>query len=233
MTNSNPSTIVPTFITEPLTDNCQSVSARGEHALVGVSPGNSYFSEARMTDLLRWAGSQFRRVDVMVPDSARVNTWLAVGYERDQAERKARGEASRLYNRAARAWQAADVPGLEGGLHRLSEIEKRPSYQALLRESEDLIASDTATRESYDQVVRQVLRNYLQGAEPTVEQTSRAAKYLIAETPFLINTPTIMGVGSSTAIYQHRMDFLDRIYTGQTALRRSEQQAFVIARPTS
>ncbi|MBC3983353.1 tRNA-dependent cyclodipeptide synthase [Streptomyces sp. AC536] len=233
MTNTNPSTIVPTFTAEPLTENCQEVSAQGEHVLVGVSPGNSYFSEQRLTELFRWAGSLFRRVDVMIPDSAQRHTWLALGYQPNRARRKSHAESSRILNRANRAWQAAEVPGVEFGAYRLSEIEERPSYQELLRESEKALADDPETRESYHRVVRKVLRNHLAGAEPTEEQAAEAARYLIAETPFLISTPQIMGVSSSTAIYQHRLEFVDRIYAGQTPLRRNARQAFVVARPVS
>lgn len=234
MTNPNSSTLVPKFTVEPLTENCQAVCARGEHALVGVSPGNSYFSEERLTDLLGWAASLFRRVDVMIPDSAQLHTWLALGYAPGKARRKAYGEASRIYNRVTRAWQAIGAPeDVEFGLHRLSEIEVRPAYRSLLRKSEDAVDDDPETRESYYRVVRQVLRNHLHGMEPTEAQTAEAARYLIAETPFLTHTPQVMEVDSSTAIYQHRVEFIDRIYAGQTPLSRHEHQAFVVARPAS
>ncbi|MFI2027216.1 tRNA-dependent cyclodipeptide synthase [Streptomyces buecherae] len=233
MTNTNPSTVMPTFTTEPLTENCRDVCARGEHALVGVSPGNSYFSEERLTELFRWAGSLFRRVDVMIPDSAQRHTWLALGYTPGRSHRKSHNESSRIFNRVNRAWQAAEVPDVEFGAYRLSQIEERPHYQELLRESEKALADDPETRESYYRVVRKVLRNHLAGAEPTEEQAAEAARYLIAETPFLINTPRVMGVTSSTAIYQHRLEFIDRIYAGQTPLRRDDQQAFLVTRPAS
>ncbi|MER0243171.1 tRNA-dependent cyclodipeptide synthase [Streptomyces sp. HSW2009] len=234
MTNSNPSTLAPKFTTEPLTEQCQTVCARGEHALVGVSPGNSYFSEERLTELLGWAASQFRHVDVMIPDSAQLHTWLALGYAPGRARRKAYGEASRIYNRVTRAWQAVGAPDdVVFGLHRLSEIEVRPAYRSLLRRAEDAVADDVETRESYYRVVRQVLRNHLNGADPTEAQTAEAARYLIAETPFLVDTPQVMEVAESTAIYQHRVEFIDRIYAEQTPLRRQEQQAFVVVRPVS
>ncbi|MBB5934439.1 tRNA-dependent cyclodipeptide synthase [Streptomyces zagrosensis] len=233
MTNTHPPAVVPKFIAEPLTENCRTVCSRGEHVLIGVSPGNSYFSPQRLTELLSWAASLFRRIDVMIPDSAQVHTWLALGYAANRARRKAYGEGSRLFNRATRAWEAVEAPGVALQLHRLSEIETRPAYQALLRESEEAIAGDTDTRESYGQAVRQVLRNHLHGAEPTAAQTEQAARYLIAETPFLINTPKIIGVESSTAVYQHRVAFIDRIYAGKTSLYKADQQAFVVARPAA
>ncbi|MGP3971592.1 tRNA-dependent cyclodipeptide synthase [Streptomyces sp. 6N223] len=221
------------FTVEPLTANCRAILDRGDHVLIGVSPGNSYFSEARITDLLRWAAARFRRVDVVIPDSAEVETWRALGYADDQAHRRARAKAGRVRNRVTRAWLAAGVPSDRFGLLLLSEIAGWPRYERLLRESEDAIDTDSALHDTYLRVAGKALRSHLHGAEPTRAQAERAMRYLVAETPLLLDTPGLLGVDSSVAVYHHRLEFLDQVFHGQSALRPSSRQGFVVVHPSA
>jgi cyclo(L-tyrosyl-L-tyrosyl) synthase len=220
------------FTVEPLTANCGEILDRGDHVLIGISPGNSYFSEARIADLLRWGAAGFRRIDVVIPDSAEVETWRAVGYAEEQAHRRARAKAARVRNRVTRAWLAAGVPRDRFGLLLLSEVAEQPPYQRLLRESEDAITADTALHETYLRVGAKALRTYLHGVEPTRAQAERAMRYLVAETPLFLDTPGLLGVASSVAIYHHRLDFLDQVFHGGSALRPSRRQGFAVVRPT-
>jgi cyclo(L-tyrosyl-L-tyrosyl) synthase len=221
------------FTVEPLTENCREILARGDHVLIGISPGNSYFSEKRITDLLRWGATSFRRIDVVIPDSAQVETWRALGRTDQEARRRARAKAARVRNRVVRAWQAAAVPGVGFAVRLLSEIATQPHYEALLLESEEAVAKDAELRESYLRVGGKALRAYLHGAQPTPEQAEAAMRYLIAETPLLVDTPGLLDVASSVAVYHQRLEFLDRIFQGRSALRMNGRQGFVLAYPAS
>ncbi|WP_052397358.1 tRNA-dependent cyclodipeptide synthase [Streptomyces sp. NRRL F-5123] len=218
----------PSFGVEPLTGNCRRVFDRGEHALIGVSPGNSYFSEELLTGLLRWTALRFDRIDVVIPDSARRETFLALGYAPERARKKSWEEASRIRNRVLRAWEAAGVTSRPFAAHRLSRLTEHPAYQALLHRTEQEWAKGSVLRESYLAAARSVLHGLLKGAAPTQEQAELAARHLIAETPLLIGAPDVFGVASSAAFYHKRIDFIDAVYAGHTSLDAHPDQGFVI-----
>lgn len=219
------------FTVEPLTENCRRILDQGVHVLIGISPGNSYFSEQRITDLLRWAAHAFRRIDVIIPDAAEVETRLALGYPEDQAHRKARGSANRIRNRAVRACITAGVPTDRTRILLLSDIAKRPDYQAARWRCEEGLADDPELREICLRPARHILRTHLKGREPTAEQTERAMGYLLAEMPLMLDTPGLLCVESSSLIYHQHMEFFDRIVLGKSPLSMSERQAFVVVRP--
>ncbi|WP_129842985.1 tRNA-dependent cyclodipeptide synthase [Streptomyces sp. RFCAC02] len=233
MTASSPAPFVPAFTTEPLTDNCDRILKRGDHALIGVSPGNSYFSESRITGLLTWAAARCRAVHVMIPDSAFTHTLLALGYSPGRARRKTSSEASRIRNRVERAAAAAALRPGTLTVFRLAEIEASAVYRDLLRRAQEAYRDDAATRDSVARVVAPVLRGHLDGASPTADQLDEAAAYLLAETPLLLDTPGLLGVPSSAGIYHRHVAFIDDIYAGKVALSRSERQAFIVTRPAS
>jgi cyclo(L-tyrosyl-L-tyrosyl) synthase len=230
---AQPARLATPFTVEPLTENCREILAQGDHVLIGISPGNSYFSEARITELLRWASATFRRIDVVIPDSAEVQTWRALGYADDEARRRARSKAARVRNRAARAWALVGGPAPGSGVRLLSEIATLPRYQELLRKSEEAAARDGELRSSYLRLGGQALRAYRHGAEPTPAQAEIAMGYLIAETPLLLDTPGLLNVPSSLAVYHHRLEFLDLIFQGRSTLRPNERQGFLLAYPTA
>lgn len=219
------------FSTEPLTDNCRRVFDLGEHALIGVSPGNSYFSQELLTNLFHWTALRFSRIDVVIPDCAQQDTFLALGYPYRRARKKAWEEGSRIRNRVLRAWEATGMTSRPFAAHRLSHLIAHPAYQQLLERTEQEWARDAALRESYLAVAYPVLRGLLQGAAPTREQAELAARYLIAETPLLLGTPDIFGVTSSVAFYHKRIGFIDAIYAGRSSLHAHPDQGFVIVQP--
>ncbi|WP_255954830.1 tRNA-dependent cyclodipeptide synthase [Streptomyces odontomachi] len=220
------------FAVEPLTDNCRRILDQGEHVLIGVSPRNSYFTEARITELLRWSAKSFRLIDVVIPDFAEVETWLALGYPDTKAHRKTRSKAAHIRNRVIRAGDAAAVPASRLRVLLLSDLAARPDYQSALRRCEETVAQDAVLREMCLRPARHALRCHLNGSEPTPAQVDRAMRYIIAEMPLMLDVPGMLDVDHSTLIYHQRLEFIDWIFFGNTSLRMSERQAYVVVRPT-
>ena len=59
---------------EALSPNCNSIYAEKEHVCFGISPFNSYFSEARIRELAIWGQSNFKAMHFFVPDVPAANT---------------------------------------------------------------------------------------------------------------------------------------------------------------
>jgi hypothetical protein len=83
--------VTPTdfFKVEPFTPHCEVIRAAGDHAVIGVSPGNSYFSARRVHDLALWGLALFERVDFVYTDLYVAEMYEASGYPPDDARRKA------------------------------------------------------------------------------------------------------------------------------------------------
>ncbi|QSX77485.1 tRNA-dependent cyclodipeptide synthase [Agrilutibacter solisilvae] len=219
------------FACEPLTANCEEVFSRREHAVIGISPGNSYYSEENIAGLLHWASREFESISVMIPDNALIETLMAAGYARDRAQKKAREACARLRNRAARAWKSmGQSDRSKVSLLLLSELSGHERYRQVLQRAKAGLVEDAELRECCLRLSRKVLASYLRGAEPTEDQAMRALGYLIAEMPLLVDSPRIFDVDSSTAIYYRRVEYIDRLHLCNGKLRPSTNQAFAVVR---
>ncbi|MCP2164244.1 tRNA-dependent cyclodipeptide synthase [Goodfellowiella coeruleoviolacea] len=218
----------------PLTPSCQRIYERGDHVVVGVSPGNSYFRVGLLTELLRWVRARFTQVDVIVPDSAFVDNLMAIGYPPARATQKARGEINAVRNRVVRAWRAVDDSApVEGHLHLLSSLLTNPVYQALRARAEEAFNQDAELSSRCLAMSRVVLRSYLDGDEPTAEQVRAGVRYLLAELPFFVGSADIFGVPTSMCFYHKPVPLAELVFSPESSFRASERQGYAIIRPAA
>ncbi len=71
-------------------------------AIIGMSPGNSYFKDYEVRFLLKEAIDRFGRCAIMVADVPAIATYMALGYERNRARNKAIPKGNSLKNRTRR-----------------------------------------------------------------------------------------------------------------------------------
>ncbi|WP_217143230.1 tRNA-dependent cyclodipeptide synthase [Streptomyces sp. AC627_RSS907] len=221
----------PCFVVEPYSENCQAVYGKREHVVVGVSPGNSYFRVGLLTDLLGWLCAEFKQVDVVIPDSALVHTYVALGYPAEKAAKKAHAETSVLRNRVLRAWEATGSPRGVDGVHRMSELSTRSCYQKLLASAEGMLTDDLRLRATALGMSREVLLARRPGYDPTPQQLEHALRYITAELPFFLGSAEIFGVPSSLCFYHQRIPLADDLFAGRSRLRAPEQQGYAVIRP--
>jgi cyclo(L-tyrosyl-L-tyrosyl) synthase len=219
------------FSVRPLTGNCRSIYRRREHIVLGVSPGNSYFRVPLLSDLLGWLCGDFAQVDVIIPDSALLHAYAALGYTPERAAGKARGELNAVRNRVVRAWRTHGGPRPGDGLHMMSDLVGRPAYRAALAGCEAALAEDGELRAVCRTVSRDVLLSQRPGIEPAPEQVEKGMRYLIAELPFFVASADIFTVPSSLCFYHRPLPLADLIFSGSTTLKPSPRQAYAIIRP--
>lgn len=75
---------------EPVTRACAEILHAREHAVIGVSPFNSYFSEGNIASLIAWAKANFRAFHIYLPDGPSQFTLEALGYRESNARKKAK-----------------------------------------------------------------------------------------------------------------------------------------------
>jgi cyclo(L-tyrosyl-L-tyrosyl) synthase len=222
------------FTTELYTANCRTIYERADHVLIGVSPGNGYFSEERLARLLRWADGIFARVDPIVPDSAIVHTLAALGATPEQAQFRAQRATRRQCRRIERAWQASGVPAERHHVRTLSEFARNPRYVELFARCEEAISHDPEVREVFRGSAESALTSQLKltsdadTTAPTSTQVEEAMRYLVAEVPLLTDTPGVLGVPSSVHVYHRMLPVLPVVHE---KLFISPRQAFAVVRP--
>jgi cyclo(L-tyrosyl-L-tyrosyl) synthase len=223
----------PPFVVEPYSPNCRAVYEEREHVVVGVSPGNSYFGVRLLADLLGWLGAEFRRVDVVVPDSGLVYTYQALGYSVDKATKKARAETNVLRNRVLRGWEASGGPRPGDGVHRMSELSSRPRYGELLRHTEDVLEHHPGLYAIGLRTSREALLTRRPDSDPPAEGVELAMRYLAAELPFFLASADIFGVPSSLCFYHRTIPLAAEVFTGRSPLRPSPRQGYAVVRPST
>lgn len=220
------------FDVEPYTPHCQVIHEEGAHAVIGVSPGNSYFSAQRVIDLARWGVANFREVDLVYTDLHVAEMYEALGYPADDARRKA---VKNLRGVRAKVTGAVETVGPLGGRlrsHAMSDFVGNPAYRAIHTHLSELLERDADFRNTCDALVDAFLSSkVLDGRAGTPEQREVCLRYVCAEAPLFLDTPAILGVPSSLNCYHQLLPMAELLYSRGSGLRASRNQGHAIVKP--
>ncbi|WDZ92900.1 tRNA-dependent cyclodipeptide synthase [Nocardiopsis sp. HUAS JQ3] len=213
----------------PFTGSCRRVFERGEHALIGISAGNSYFSQQRIARLLCWARDRFARVDVLYTDLHLDAMYMASGSSREHAAVRANRtlrDVRRRIRRAVETAAAESAAGADVRVLALSQCTRLPGYREVERRLDREYAADPRIRRCWEEHVRRVV-----GTQPDPEGARLRAglAYLRAELPFLLSTPEVLEVPSSVSCYHDLLPILSAL-RGVTSCFHPGQ-AHVVVRP--
>ncbi|MGW2814779.1 tRNA-dependent cyclodipeptide synthase [Streptomyces sp. NPDC001415] len=137
------------FTVQPFTRSCHHTGDEGDHVLIGVSPGNSYFRAGRITELVRWASARFSRIDIVYADLHVAELFSALGHDEEHAARRASKELKAVRRRILRGVEEAGPPGIPVGVHGLSEFAGNPVYELPHRRVRHFLATDPSRNQAY------------------------------------------------------------------------------------
>ncbi|QNA71253.1 tRNA-dependent cyclodipeptide synthase [Streptomyces sp. So13.3] len=224
-------TAAEVFEVQPYTSHCQVIRAEGDHAVIGVSPGNSYFSAQRITDLARWGIDNFRQVDFVYTDLHVAEMYEASGYTPDDARRKA---VKNLRGVRAKVTNAVEAASYGGRLraHAMSDFLDIPAYRRIHDRLWALLDTDPEFRRTCDTLVDSFLTSkVLDGKASTERQREVCLKYVCAEAPLFLDTPAILEVPSSLNCYHQLLPMAELLYSRGFGLRASRNQGHAIVTP--
>jgi cyclo(L-tyrosyl-L-tyrosyl) synthase len=206
------------------------IQAAGDHAVIGVSPGNSYFSARRLADLTRWGTEHFDRVDFVYTDLHVAEMYEALGYGADDARRKAVKNLRGVRAKVTGAVEAFGGAGL--GAHAMSDFTDDPAYRRLHDHIRELLDTDAEFRATCDALVDSYLSSkILDGQAATERQRAVCLEYVCAEAPLFLDTPAILGVPSSLNCYHQLLPMAELLYARGSGLRASRNQGHAIVTP--
>ncbi|WP_194236360.1 tRNA-dependent cyclodipeptide synthase [Streptomyces acidicola] len=214
----------------PFGASSEGLLRRGDHALFGVSTGNSYFSRRHLADAMAWALEQFAVVDVVHADVALEAILEALGYEPQAARRSVAKQLRGVRRRIDGALEDIGAAAERVRARPLSAFLDQPGYHEVRARTRTALRTDLELRSVRDAMAYQFLAKRLKpNGLPTPSQVQAALAYVDAELPFFVDTPRILGVASSVHCY-HTVLALGRLLFDErrTGLRPAHNQGYAI-----
>ncbi|MFE9452084.1 tRNA-dependent cyclodipeptide synthase [Streptomyces sp. NPDC006739] len=217
------------FEVQPYTSHCEVIYGEGAHAVIGVSPGNSYFSAQRLHDLARWGLERFERVDFVYTDLYVAEMYEASGYPPDEARRKAVKNLRGVRAKVREAASTADPEGARLRWQPMSEFRANASYQEIHRRLRDRLGTDGDFRAVCEALVSRFLT--ARGEGTSERQRAVCLEYVCAEAPLFLDTPAILQVPSSLNCYHQLLPMAELLYARGAGLRASRNQGHAVVTP--
>ncbi|MEU5062295.1 tRNA-dependent cyclodipeptide synthase [Streptomyces sp. NPDC001939] len=221
------------FAVRPYTPHCRVIHDEGEHAVIGISSGNGYFTHARVLDLAVWGLGQFRQVDLIWTDLHVAEMFEALDYSPVEAQRKAVKNLRGVRAKVNAAVASLDPEGKRLRGRPMSALLELPAYQAIRNRLDALLADDPEFREVCDELAARFLADKLNGQPPTERQREVCIKYVCAEVPLFLDTPAILDVPSSLNCYHQALPLAELLYARGRGLRASRNQGHAVITPAT
>ncbi|MEV4897621.1 tRNA-dependent cyclodipeptide synthase [Nonomuraea sp. NPDC055795] len=219
----------PVVDVEPCSARCAQILAGREHLTLLVSPGNPYFSAARLAATFRWAVRTVKRVDVLVSDlEMTAATYLARGRPEHHAYRRARADISQMAARIRRARDLAGRPDLR--VSEFAEWAGTAEYRRGLAYARQAIADP-----GYGPLLRAGTRAALmarmpQDWEPTPRQIDIGLVHSEKTLPFIVNAVGILGVPETVTAYSRPTPDTRYFFTDGAKYRAFPGQGYIALR---
>ncbi|GLF99624.1 tRNA-dependent cyclodipeptide synthase [Streptomyces yaizuensis] len=217
---------------EPYSERCRGIWHRGEHALIGVSAGNSYFSQDRLARLLAWADKGFAQVDLVYVDTHIDTMLIADGHSPAAAAKSARGTLKDLRRRIRRAVEGAAVAPGRLRVRALTELLDEPRYRSVRARTDQALREEPEFAAVVDQMVGEVIRHRIGGERPaTASRLEAGREYVAAEAPLFMDAPAVFGVPSSVTCYHMPTPLQRYLVRPDSAVRAAAGHAHLVVRP--
>ncbi|MEU5212195.1 tRNA-dependent cyclodipeptide synthase [Streptomyces sp. NPDC020742] len=217
---------------EPMTEDCRLIWKRGDHALIGISGGNSYFNQYRLSALMQWAADHFAEIDVVYVDTHMEDLLIADGRSPEDAARSVRRTMKDVRRRIRRSLEGMGPRAALFRVRALSEFMDMEEYQKIRERAEHALRDDREFSAACDRMVHQVMLNK-KGDPSTIspEYMQAGRKYVLAEAPLFIDSPAIFDVPSSTLLYHLRTPVTECLAWDQSGFRAAREQGYVVVGP--
>ncbi|MBP9772990.1 MAG: tRNA-dependent cyclodipeptide synthase [Candidatus Pacebacteria bacterium] len=180
--------------------------------LVGTSLYNSYFTQEKLNELIRWISVYKKRTIAVVTDLPVIHNLIAIGKTEAYAKKKVRRHGRNMELRCERA-----VSQTESSLAQVYCWDKfvgHQAYQQGLEKMSNLYVRDANFAQCARDMTQQVLNNKL-GVYANDEEVEIAVNFLLEELAFLCWSDDILGEDSVAYIYHQEMVIFSKLIRGE------------------
>jgi tRNA-dependent cyclodipeptide synthase len=196
------------------------------HALIAVSPFNSYFSVKNMTMLFNWAYKNFDTFNIFMMDEVSVFNLMAIGYSEQQALQKTKKQDHNLKNKVIKSLTSIgfSVVDAHEKIVLLSQLSKSNHYSELYKKYTHIFKTNTLFRQDCLDATKAMLSEKMELVSD--KAISLAVHYLLAELPIWFDIPYLLNIESSVLVYKELSFFWKKICYNYNLL--SPQQTILI-----
>ncbi len=201
--------------------------------VIGMSPGNSYFSEEVIEWLLQEVTKQYGAAVVFIADIPAISTYEAVGYSEREARAKAVLKSNNLKNKVARAIENLNLNGKD--VHVVdwqNEAEGNAEYQRHYELMRKMYEENQKFREDVDGTTASVLKGFGKENLDIQVATRTANHYLLAELAFLEYAPSYLGTKKITYVYHRSWPVYEKYIGGEYDGQPKSNLSFQIVKKT-
>jgi tRNA-dependent cyclodipeptide synthase len=166
----------------------QEMLRRQPLVLLGMSPGNAFYTRKRIEVAICAMAELFGEVHMLVPDTISAHTYRALGYSGQESIAKAKKNGLNIKNRCLRAIELASIKSPSSKLRMLDwdeDIATLPGYQESYVGVCKLFETNAAFRQDVLDKGRSVLAAKLDNAFITEAAVQECIQYLLKEFAYL------------------------------------------------
>lgn len=181
-----------------------------------MSPGNSYFKDEVVKQLLKKVVDKFGKTAILIADVPAISTYIALGYPENRAWRdKALPQGNNLRNRVERTmvdlgYSSDQVKIIDWK----NEIEDNLVYKEKYQKVFDLYQTNNVFQLSANDATREVLE-YSEKEIPDMNSAIKiAVHYLLSEIAFMEFAPEYLKAEKVTYIYHRNWSVYEKYVAG-------------------
>jgi cyclo(L-tyrosyl-L-tyrosyl) synthase len=187
------------------------------YPIIGMSPGNSYFKDEVVKELLKKVIEKYGKTAVLIADIPAISTYIALGYPENRARRdKALPQGNNLRNKVQRAMgELGYSPQQVKVIDWEKDIEGNPSYQEKYRKVLELYHKNKGFQESANEATKGVLEYSEKNIPDIVDSIKIAVHYLLSEFAFMEFAPEFLKADKVTYIYHKKWPVYESYIAGE------------------
>jgi len=188
--------------------------------VIGMSPGNGYFSKENMIDIIAGMCEISPKVYIVVPDTPHIHNFTAVGYNWAKSKKKAKKDNNQTNNRLR---YAADILKTELNIQNFEifdwelEVESNSDYKA----SVEVVMNAYRTNSEFQHLVNTLTYQYLESRAftRTINELviSEGVKYYLKELALFTVLKSVFNEHPIIAYYKkwgEGLEFIEQLFEG-------------------
>lgn len=189
----------------------------GIYPIIGMSPGNSYFRDDVVRELLLKVVNKYDKTAVLIADIPAISTYIALGYLKNRARRdKALPQGNSLRNKVKKAMTELGYSDEQVKIIDWeSEVENNPAYQEKYKQVLAMYESNKAFRAAADEATKAVLDYSNKKISDLQSAVKIAVHYLLSEFAFMEFAPEFLGAKKITYVYHKKWPVYESYKAGE------------------
>lgn len=199
-------------------ENSQTIFDQKEHALIGISPSNSYYSLENIDKIASWILEQnFKDFHFFLADQMSIFNFLALGYPENKAKQENKKKDNQLFNKIEKVFQKYNIS--KNHLLTFSSLLQNTFYQKNYEQYKKEAIEDV----TFNEITHQLFEQLFFTQNKSIN-SKYLFEYLYCEIPLLLNTPQILQKKSSICIYHQENIIFTYLY--KSAKKQVNSQGF-------